>query len=528
MQAEYLSYKSTKSFSKLMMDYLDADSSLSDFLEYENSIDGYRKIIANRNNISVNRSLLVERLKVQNSGLELSELSQTNISKLKESNTFTITTGHQLNYFTGPLYYIYKTASIIKLCKELSVEFPDNSFIPLFWMATEDHDFEEINNFKFNGEEFSMSTSQKGAVGRMKLKDIEIEYEQFFSELGGGKRADYLNKLFTNTYQQHNNLADVTKYLVNELFGEYGIVIIDGDDVELKKIMIPVFKRELTEFTSNKNLDETNHKLKNLGYKAQVNQREINLFYLKDNFRERIVFEDEKYKVLNSEISFGKEEIIEELENNPERFSPNAILRPLYEEQVLPNIAYVGGGGEIAYWFQLKQNFNDLGVSFPILVLRNSLMLINSDQQKIIENLDLTVNDLFTDLHTLIKNKVIENSATNLELSDEVEKIDKELAEELSLNEDNQSIHPTLKAKHKKKINAIRKSEKKLLRAEKKNQYELVAKIEKIKSELFPNNGLQERKLNFAEMYMEFGEELIPEIIRTISVLNNTFPVLKH
>lgn len=528
MQAENISYKNTGSFSKLMIDYLDSSSSLNEFLEYENSIEGFRRIIANRNNITVNRELLVERLRAQNSELKLSSFSDQNISDLQDQNTFTITTGHQLNYFTGPLYYIYKTASIIKLCQELSVEFPNNNFVPVFWMATEDHDFDEINNFKFRNEKFSMSTTQKGAVGRMKLEDIDVDFEQLFSELGSSKDAEYLIKLFSDTYLNHNNLAEATRFLVNELFGEYGIVIIDGDDAELKRSMIPSFKQELTEFVSDKNLKDTNSKLKELKYKIQVNQREINLFYLKDNLRERIVFSDGNYKVLNSDISFSKEEIISELESNPERFSPNAILRPLYEEQVLPNLAYVGGGGEIAYWFQLKQNFKDLGVSFPILILRNSLMLINSNHQQKIDKLDLTVDDLFTDLHVLIKNKVIENSTSKLDLSDEVEKINIELEAELLLNEDNKAILPTLRAIHKKKLNAINKSEKKLFRAEKKNQPELVNDIEQLKSELYPNNGLQERNLNFSEMYLEFGDDLIPEIIRTISVIDNAFTVLKH
>ena len=527
MQAEYLSYKNTNSFSKLMIDYLDGERNLDELVEYENSIDGYRKIIDNRNNIPVDRDLLAERLEVQNSKLELSILTQSNISNLKKNNTFTITTGHQLNYFTGPLYYIYKTASVIKLCQELSAEFPDNNFVPVFWMATEDHDFEEINNFKIRGEKFSLSTIQKGAVGRMAMDEIEIEYNELFSKLGNGDRAEYLKKLFSDAYLKHVNLADATRFMVNKLFGEYGVVVIDGDDVELKKQMIPAFKRELLEFTSNINLKETNSKLQKLNYKVQVNQREINLFYIKDNVRERIVFDDEKYRVLNSEISFSQKEIIEELEKNPERFSPNAILRPLYEEQILPNIAYVGGGGELAYWFQLKQNFNYFGVSFPVLVLRNSLMLVNSIQQKTIEKLDLTVEDLFADLHSLLKKKVIENSTTKLDLSGEVEELNKELGVDLLLNEENKSIIPTLKAQHKKKLNTVKKLEKKLLRAEKKLQSELVAEIENIKAELFPNNALQERKLNFTEMYMEFGEKLIPEIIRTISVLNNAFTVLK-
>lgn len=525
MQSDHLSYKDTNSFSKLMVDYLHGDSSLNDFIEYENTVLGFKGIIENRNNISIDRNLLVERLQFQNSSLKLTKSTENNISKLSDSRTFTITTGHQLNYFTGPLYYIYKTASIIKLCDELSKEFPENNFVPVFWMATEDHDFEEINNFRFKDEKFSMKTLQKGGVGRMNLK--EIEFDTFVGKLGIGEQPQYLKDLIANTYQSNQTLADATRYIVNELFGEYGIVIIDGDDASLKQKMIPAFKRELLEFTSDKNLKFTNEKIKKLGYKIQVNQREINLFYLKDNFRERIVFENGVYRIINSDLIFTEQQIISELENHPERFSPNAILRPLYQETILPNLAYVGGGGELAYWFQLKQNFNDFGISFPVLVLRNSLLLIKQKQKEVIEELKITTSDLFIDLHELIKKKVKENSSVDFDLFDEIEEANKSLEANLLKYENDASKHPTFKAQHKKQLNAIAKQKKKILRTEKKNQSELVNKIENLKSDLFPSNGLQERKLNFSEMYLEFGEELIPEILRTISVLNNTFTVLR-
>jgi len=527
MKANYLKYKDTGRFSKIMIDYLEGTDELKQFVEYENSFDGFKEVINSRNNIDVDRELLVKQLVIQNSKLELSETSENNINILKNKNTFTITTGHQLNLFTGPLYYIYKTASVIKLCTELKQEFPENNFVPVFWMATEDHDFEEINHFQFKGEKLEWITDQKGAVGRMDVKEVQTVYEKFSSKIEEGIHADFLKELFSKTYLEHNNLAEATRYLVNELFGEYGIVLLDGDDRELKKTMIPAFKRELIEFVSDKNLSVTNNKLKGLNHKIQVQQRKINLFYLEDNFRERIVFDSGIYKVLNSEIEFTKEEILLELENYPEKFSPNAILRPLYEEQVLPNLAYVGGGGELAYWFQLKGNFNDFGVSFPILVLRNSLMLINERLNNIIEELKITCYDLFADLHELIKQKVIENSNVDFDLLQEIEGINKILASNLLEFENEKFKHPTFKAQHKKQLNIIVKKQKKLLRAEKKNQPELVAKIELIKSELFPENGLQERKLNFAEMYMEFGEILIPSIIEKISVLNNRFTILR-
>ena len=258
MKASNLNYKETNYFSKLIVAYLDGDNDLDDFIEHKNSANGFKDIIASRNNTFINRELLVNQLEIQNRNLKLTDTTLNNISILKDENTFTVTTGHQLNYFTGPLYYIYKTASIIKLCSELKLEFPKNNFVPVFWMATEDHDFEEINHFRFKDEMFSWETSQRGAVGRMNIDNIKSIYEDLFSKLGGGKRANYLKELFSDTYLKHDNLAEATRFLVNELFGSHGLVIIDGDDKELKKTMIPAFKQELTQFISDKNISKTN------------------------------------------------------------------------------------------------------------------------------------------------------------------------------------------------------------------------------------------------------------------------------
>ncbi|MCK5782131.1 MAG: bacillithiol biosynthesis cysteine-adding enzyme BshC [Flavobacteriales bacterium] len=527
MLAEYLSYKETGYFSKLMVDYLDRKPSLDEFIEYDNSLEAYGRIISERNKIPLDRELLVERLKVQNSELKLSLSSSHNIELLNKENTFTITTGHQLSFFTGPLYYIYKTVSVIKLAQELTDKFPDNSFVPVFWMATEDHDFEEINHFRYKEELFSWNSAEKGAVGRMKLKNMNSVFSELKDKIGGGKRAEYLLKLFSRSYLEHGNLAQATRYLVNELFGEYGLVVIDGDDRGLKKSMIPAFKKELLDFSSDRNIEATNTQIISKGYKVQVHQRQINLFYLRNNLRDRIVLEGDKYLVLNSDIEFSKNEILVELEKYPERFSPNAILRPLYEEHVLPNLAYVGGGGELAYWFQLKNNFTDFGVSFPILVLRNSVLLINGKHQRRINNLDLSISDIFNKIDVIIRNKVIANSTCDIDISENIDVVNKMFYSLLKKYEGDKTQESIIKAQYKKQLSGLYYLEKKLLKTEKRKQNDLVSKLEKIKDQLFPNNGLQERNLNFAEMYMEFGEELIPSIFDNISVMNNEFLVLR-
>ncbi len=229
-------------------------------------------------------------------------MTSGNIQLLKDANTFTITTGHQLNLFTGPLYFIYKIASTINLCKQLKNEFPDHNFVPIYWMATEDHDFEEINYFNFKGKKVKWNKESFGPVGRLSTEGLQEVFELFSDELGIGSNADYLRNLFIKSYLEHEHLADATRFLANELFKTEGLVIVDGDSKPLKKLFIPYVKKELLEQNSLKNVMETNEQLKD--YFVQVNPREINLFYIEDNLRERIIFEDNKFKINNTKYLF--------------------------------------------------------------------------------------------------------------------------------------------------------------------------------------------------------------------------------
>jgi len=179
---------------------------------------------------------------------------------------------------------------------------------------------------------------------------------------------------------EHNNLAAATRYLANALFGDYGLVIVDANDKALKQLFVPHLEKELIEQVAFKNVNETNKTITALGLNSQVNPRAINLFYISKNLRARIIYEDSVFKVLNTDIAWTKNDLLKHLNESPECFSPNVILRPLYQEVILPNLCYIGGGGELAYWFQLKSNFETNAVPFPILLLRNSV-LIKTQQQ---------------------------------------------------------------------------------------------------------------------------------------------------
>jgi bacillithiol biosynthesis cysteine-adding enzyme BshC len=393
-------------------------------------------------------------------------------------------------------------------------------------MATEDHDFEEIQFFNYKDKKISWDRESSGAVGRLTTKDLKNVLDEFSSQLGSSKNAQYLIGLFNRSYLQHDNLTDATRYLTNELFAEFGLVIIDGDDPELKREFIPFVKEELLDQTCFKEVSNTNKKL-GVNYKIQVNPREINLFYLDDKLRERIVFEEGKYKVLNTNISFSKKEILEEVENHPEKFSPNVMMRPLYEEVVLPNLCYIGGGGELAYWLELKSFFESQQIPFPILLLRNSVLLVKEKQLKKLEKLGVPYEDVFLKKNDLVNKKIKDISDISIDFSDQRKMIEgifdhlKEISNCTDL-----SFLGAVEAQQKKQLNGLKNLERRLLKAQKRKLNDVVERISTLHHELFPNDALQERNANFAEFYEEEGDDLIIKLIYNLDPLKLEFDIV--
>ncbi|GAA3589354.1 bacillithiol biosynthesis cysteine-adding enzyme BshC [Flavivirga amylovorans] len=530
MQQGYLPFRNTGYFSSLICDYLDENPNLKQFYNHFPTLGNFKTQIDDRaaSNLSSEsqRSTLVSVLKKQYKNIETSEWSLQNIESLQSKDTFTITTGHQLNLFTGPLYFLYKIVSVINLSKELKETYPEYNFVPIYWMATEDHDFDEINYFNFKGKKVQWNRESQGAVGELSLEGLEDVFNLYSKELGTSKNADYLRKLFSNAYLNHTNLADATRYLANELFKDHGLVIIDANDTDLKKQFMPFMEDELLNQTAFKSVSETNKNLSK-DYSIQVNPREINLFYLKENLRERIVFEDDVYKVLNTEINWSKNDIQKELSEHPERFSPNVIMRPLYQEVILPNLCYTGGGGELAYWFQLKQFFNTVNVPFPILLLRNSVLIKTEQQADKLKKLNISNEDIFLKRDTFINKKVREISNINIDFSPQKIHLEAQFKELFKLAEQtDKSFVGAVKAQEVKQLKGLENLEKRLLKSQKKTLADQVFRITELQEQLFPNKSLQERNANFSEFYLEYGERLIPNLIKNLEPLKGEFLIL--
>jgi bacillithiol biosynthesis cysteine-adding enzyme BshC len=528
MPSDCITFQNSGYFSKLIVDYLNQEEKVQSLYNRFPSIENFNLQIEEKNNsFSIeNRNILANQLEKQNVAFEISEATKQNIRLLKSENTFTVTTGHQLNLFTGPIYFIYKIVTTIKLAQELKVNYPDYNFVPIYWMATEDHDFEEINHFNFEGKKISWQKDSKGPVGRLSTIGLDKVFEEFSNKMNNGVRAKFLEQLFEESYLNHKNLADATRYLVNRLFKEFGLVIVDGDNPELKKIFIPYIQEELLQQKNHLKVEETSKLLQD--YKVQVNPREINLFYITDTLRERIVFEDNLYKIKNTALHFTEKEILIELESHPERFSPNVILRPLYQEVILPNLAYIGGGGELAYWLQLKSMFIKNNIPFPILQLRNSVLVVSEKHNRKREQLNLNWHDLFLNQEILIQNKTNQLSNVSFDFSKQKEFLIHQFNDLRRIaSKTDKSFIGAVNAQEAKQIKGLEKLEKRLLKAERIKHREALHRISDLQNQLFPNQSLQERKINFSEVAIEIDTHtFIKKLLHEFELFSNNFNIL--
>lgn len=527
MPSDCISFQSSGYFTPLITDYLNQKENLKPLYNRFPTLENFKQqaLEKQHNYNSDFRNVLVNALQQEYAGFNISDSTKQNIELLNKDNTFTITTGHQLNLFTGPLYFLYKIVSTINLSKQLAETYPEYNFVPVYWMATEDHDFDEINYFNFKEKKISWNRESSGPVGRLSTLGLEAVLEVFEKELGPGNNASWLKELFREAYIKHSNLTDATRYLANRLFGDTGLVIVDGDSPSLKKLFAPHVKEELLHQTSHTKVAETSRLLKD--YNIQVNPREINLFYIEDNIRERIILQDGTYYVNNTEIKFSETEILALLESNPEKFSPNVIMRPLYEEVILPNLCYIGGGGELAYWLELKTYFESAGITFPILLLRNSVLLATQKQADKLDKLNLTWTDMFMKQQELVTKKTHEFSELDLDFSEQKEFLKQQFANlyDMAAKTD-ATFTGAVKAQELKQLKGLENLEKKLLRAEKKNHADKLERITQLQNELFPGRSLQERKANFSQFYLEFDGKLTEKLFADLKPLEQEFNIV--
>ena len=504
---ETVSFEDTGCFSSFFLDYINQDHQVKPFVN-----DFFSKEAFDNATLDVpHRKVLVESIKKQylNSGINPPE----NIFFLLDENTHTVTTGHQLCLFTGPLYFHYKIMSIIKLADSLTKE--GKKVIPIFWMASEDHDFEEINHFHIKEKTYRWHSNQKGAVGEFLLDDMD----------------DFLNEIpeeyewMKNFYRSSNTLSEATRKIVHYLYGDKGIVILDANRPELKSLFFPVVEDELLKQTSFNEVLKTNKQLQKQDYKVQVNPREINLFYKEPGLRERILKTEAGFKVNNTDLFWTTHDFLLLAKQYPERISPNVVLRPVYQQMILPNLAYVGGPGELIYWLQLKSTHDSFGIHFPALVPRDHVLFLEKPDLRKIGNLDLILKDLFIDLFELSKG-LVGSSQYNVNIEPKQREVFSILNKiQVEITEVDVSLREFMEAEKKRFEKEFTRIKKKVNKAVARIEEDKIDSLKILMSRVQPNGTLQERRSNFLEYYL-FNPKFLNLIFQHIDPFNVSFKIV--
>jgi bacillithiol biosynthesis cysteine-adding enzyme BshC len=527
-KSEYLSYSQTGKFSKIVLDYVSGAAGLKEFYEHPVNLEGIQSAIKSRKRFKTNRQLLVEQFTNQYRGFTNSDIVKSNIEALSDENTFTICTAHQPNIFTGHLYFVYKILHIIKLADSLKKQLPEYNFVPVFFIGSEDADLQELNHIVIDGEKYEWNTEQTGAVGRMKVDDQLLKLiDKISGRLSVEPFGKELVSLLKQCYSKNSTIEYATFLFVHHLFKQFGLLILLPDNVAYKKEMISVFEDDIFHHTSSDIVNRASERLSR-NYKAQAYPREINLFYLKDNLRNRIVQVKDQFIVHDTNMVFTEEEIKKELREHPERFSPNVILRGLFQEIILPDVAWIGGGGELAYWLQLKNVFIHYNVPFPVLILRNSFLIVDQKASKLMRKLELDVHNVFGSEDQVENSLVKRDSKFVLDLKKEKEQFEKIYSEIISrVGLIDATLHAHVEALRTRQVKKLSALEKKMLRSEKRKFLAQKNQLDKLFSILFPAGGLQERIENFMLFYSLWGKDFFKILYDASLTLEQEFCIIE-
>lgn len=482
---------------KLVKDYLYGELQLTPFYATKPTIENLVANAGSRQFDQAKRQVLTHVLKTQaQKSKYANDVTLRQISRLGLAETVTVTTGHQLCLYGGPLFFFYKILSIISLAETMNQQ--RCPCVPIFWMASEDHDFEEINHLYLGHEKAEWNSAQSGAVGTMRLVNMDDFKSKIRKHLSNDIRyQDALNELDA-IFSSEKTLAEATQDLVYKVFADQGVLVVDASDQELKKVFQPYITKEIETQFSQSAIEKTSKELEALGYDAQVAGREINLFWMEEGMRERIVMNDVGFNTTDGKKRWAKDQMAEAIQSAPERFSPNVILRPLYQEVILPNIAYVGGPGETSYWLQLKGVFDSAEVPMPVILLRDMFLLVNQLVKKKKNQVGLDWESFHSPVHALLTSLLrTEGSKESIVESrqDQLNKAFDSMVDEITMFDD--GLGRNAQAERARLNNKLNNLKKKILRLERQKMDTTRNRIEVIQAHCFPYSTPQERIHNW-------------------------------
>jgi bacillithiol biosynthesis cysteine-adding enzyme BshC len=539
----YINFSDIPGHQNLFLDYLYEFENVSnfyanDFRNKENYLKIFKNVAENRQNLSPDISELLTR---QYSQLNPSSLTQQNIKKLSDKKTLAIVTGQQLGIAGGPLYTFYKIITAIKLSRFLSERYDDYNFVPVFWLEADDHDFNEVRSVKIIDEGNSLLTiGYKEEIEEDDLKQsvglihFDSSINEFFDKLNSSiKETEFKSVIFDrlkNFYKEGKSFKEAFRDLIFNYFDEYGLLIFDPQDSEVKKLLKPIFKKEITDFRIHtEQLVQVSATLEEL-YHAQVKVKPVNLFLRVDEGRYSIEPVENEYRLRRKRKSFTQEQLLELLENEPDKFSPNVLLRPICQDYLFPTAFYIAGPSEISYLAQIKPLYELYNIAQPMIYPRSSATILENAIGNSLEKYSVSINEIFIDVENVKKriiNSVEETSVDEMfnGIASQIETTFDQLKEKLI--DLDKTIADSSNRYRDKIISTVSELKSKAEKAQQKKYEVTLRQIDRAAVHLFPNSNLQEREINFLYFANKYGEEFLKKIFDELQINKFEHQVIK-
>jgi bacillithiol synthase len=530
----FINFSDIPGHQNLFLDYLNEFNNLKSFYKYNfRDRQEYPQVFKSvSESPRKHREDVAKIINSQYSGRKTSPKTAKNISLLKNKKTLAIVTGQQLGILGGPMYTFYKIITAVKLSKHLSERYDDYEFVPIFWLEGDDHDFDEISYIKLindNNElvniQYSDNTLEdvnRGSVGYQKLLNT---INSFFGEIDRNiRKTDFTKEIMESLksfYSEGKTFKQAFSDLLFWLFDQHGLIIFDPQDKDIKRLLVPIFQKEISGFREHTaklvNVSATLEEL----YHAQVKVRPINLFLNYEEGRFLIEPVENEFRLRGKRKKYSFEELNSIIEAEPEKFSPNVLFRPICQDYILPTAFYVGGPSEIAYFAQVMPLYQIFDIPAPVIYPRSSATLVEKNISSAIEKFDLNLQDIFADSEKLkagIVSKMSEGSLENIfsKAVLEMELIFDKLKEKLF---DIDKTMSEIGNKYKQNsLNSLNQLKGKALEAQKKKYDTTLRQIDKITVNLYPDNNLQEREINFLLFANKYGLDIINKIYEELEI----------
>jgi bacillithiol synthase len=535
-------------FNEFFIDYINDFNSLKDFFNYcyvekENIF----KSLVDKEDNYLNKKLftrndLADILMIQNKYFNASDVSIQNIELLRNDNTYAIVTGQQAGILSGNLYTLVKAINTYQLSKKLSEYFPDYNFVPVFWLESDDHDFLEVNNINvFNKdndltkiEYFENGTPQERYLTPVNNILLDDFIEKFKTDLSDNLlKTDFTDALFdfiNRSYKAGISFTIAFARFVNYLIGDLGIVFCNPADKEIKKLLIPIFEKELNTYPETcERVIETSAVIEQK-YEPQVKPQPINVFYNHNNHRHLIEPRPENiFALKNSRQRFEKAQLIEQLYSAPENFSGNVILRPICQDYLLPTIAYIGGPSEIAYFGQFKSVYEFYGVNMPVIYPRVSVTLLENRVSNFIIKNGLSLEELFDEKKVTSKlmNKINELKVDEIfnNLKDELNALYYSFG--IDLEKIDKNLLNTFKNKNEKYLESLEYLKDKFVESQVQQNESTITKLKSNIQNIYPDEILQERYINILYFLNKYGFDIIQKLIDKMDISDFNHQVIE-